>query len=150
MERFVSGKKRENQSMGVRFPFGSVLLFVSFLILCIFTFAVLSLITARNDYQTSKKTAEHESAYYAASNEAEDRIAELNTELKNAGGAGGGVPAGVSFQIPVDDTEVLSVALEAEEETQGPSYRLTRWELVPSGEWNPDQTVPVMTPDVTE
>ncbi len=150
MDRYDSGKKRGDRDTGSRFPFGSVLLFVSFLVLCIFTFAVLSLITARNDYKAGKKAAEHQSAYYAASNEAEDRIAELNAELKNAGGAGGGVPDRVSFQVPVEDTAVLSVALEAEDKGRGPVYRVTRWELVPSGNWSPDRTIPVMPPDVTD
>ena len=101
MDRYDSGKKRGDRDTGSRFPFGSVLLFVSFLVLCIFTFAVLSLITARNDYKAGKKAAEHQSAYYAASNEAEDRIAELNAELKNSGpcvvsgsGRGYGGPVG--------------------------------------------------------
>jgi hypothetical protein len=95
------------------------LLFVCFLALCIFSFAVLSLLTARNEYKISQKTAEHQSSYYAASNKAEDRIAELNEEWKNAEESGKKMPEKVAFQIEVDSESVLSVVVEAESGNTG-------------------------------
>lgn len=107
-------KKRTEEGITFPFPLGMSLLFVCFLALCIFSFAVLSLLTARNEYKISQKTAEHQSAYYAASNKAEDRIAELNEEWKSAEESGKKMPEKVAFQIEVDSESVLSVVVEAE------------------------------------
>lgn len=112
-------KKRTEEGITFPFPLGMSLLFVCFLALCIFSFAVLSLLTARNEYKISQKTAEHQSAYYAASNKAEDRIAELNEEWKDAGESGKKMPEKVAFQIEVDSESVLSVVVEAESENTG-------------------------------
>lgn len=112
-------KKRTGEGITFPFPLGMSLLFVCFLALCIFSFAVLSLLTARNEYKISQKTAEHQSAYYAASNKAEDRIAELNEEWKNAEESGKKLPEKVAFQIEVDSESVLSVVVEAESGNTG-------------------------------
>lgn len=112
-------KKRTEEGITFPFPLGMSLLFVCFLALCIFSFAVLSLLTARNEYKISQKTAEHQSAYYAASNKAEDRIAELNEEWKDAEESGKKMPEKVAFQIEVDSESVLSVVVEAESENTG-------------------------------
>lgn len=112
-------KKRTEEGITFPFPLGMSLLFVCFLALCIFSFAVLSLLTARNEYKISQKTAEHQSAYYAASSKAEDRIAELNKEWKNAEESGKKMPEKVAFQIELDSESVLSVVVEAESVNTG-------------------------------
>lgn len=112
-------KKRTEEGITFPFPLGMSLLFVCFLALCIISFAVLSLLTARNEYKISQKTAEHQSSYYAASNKAEDRIAELNEEWKNAEESGKKMPEKVAFQIEVDSESVLSVVVEAESGNTG-------------------------------
>ncbi|MGO5315423.1 hypothetical protein ACTQ1O_13630 [Bilifractor sp. LCP21S3_A7] len=186
-------KKRTEEGITFPFPLGMSLLFVCFLALCIFSFAVLSLLTARNEYKISQKTAEHQSSYYAASNKAEDRIAELNEEWKNAEESGKKMPEKVAFQIEVDSESVLSVVVEAESENTGEStengtkadtetaaengandniengagassenvmedrtgegaengYRIVEWKVISTGEWEPETTIPVMTPGVS-
>lgn len=198
-------KKRTEEGITFPFPLGMSLLFVCFLALCIFSFAVLSLLTARNEYKISQKTAEHQSAYYAASNKAEDRIAELNEEWKDAEESGKKMPEKVAFQIEVDSESVLSVVVEAESENTGENtengakadtetasengakadtetaaengakdniengagassenvtenrtgegaesgYRIVEWKVISTGEWEPETTIPVMTPGVS-
>lgn len=198
-------KKRTEEGITFPFPLGMSLLFVCFLALCIFSFAVLSLLTARNEYKISQKTAEHQSSYYAASNKAEDRIAELNEEWKSAEESGKKMPEKVAFQIEVDSESVLSVVLEAESENTGENtengakadtetasengakadtetaaengandniengagdssenvmenrtgegaesgYRIVEWKVISTGEWEPETTIPVMTPGVS-
>ncbi|MGO5337456.1 hypothetical protein ACTQZS_11725 [Bilifractor sp. LCP19S3_H10] len=186
-------KKRTEEGITFPFPLGMSLLFVCFLALCIFSFAVLSLLTARNEYKISQKTAEHQSAYYAASNKAEDRIAELNEEWKDAEESGKKMPEKVAFQIEVDSESVLSVVVEAESENTGETtengtkadtetaaengakdniengagassenvmenrtgegaesgYRIVEWKVISTGEWEPETTIPVMTPGVS-
>ena len=145
-------KKRTDQGAAFPFPLGLSLLFVSFLALCIFSFAVLSLLTARNGYRISQKTAEHQSAYYAASNKAEDRIAELNAQWREAKGTGKQPPEKVSFQVAIYSGSVLSVALEGKDTTEEggtAGYQITEWKEISTGEWKPETTIPVMTPGVS-
>ncbi len=59
---------------------GSSSLLVIFLVLCLATFAILTLSSARSDYSFSERLAVHRQAYYGASAEAErvvDRIDEI-------------------------------------------------------------------------
>ncbi len=60
---------------------GSSSLLVIFLILCLVTFAILSLSSAKSDYTFSERLAEHKRAYYEASSRAEDIVAEIDSIL---------------------------------------------------------------------
>lgn len=57
---------------------GSSSLLVIFLILCLVTFAILSLSSARSDYTFSERMAEHKQAYYEASARAETIVAAID------------------------------------------------------------------------
>ena len=49
----------------------------------------------------------------------------------------------VSYQVPVNDKQFLSVVLEllpADEEEDG-FYRVTQWKVVSQAEWNGDNTL---------
>lgn len=54
-------------------------LLVVFLVLCLTTFALLSLSSARSDYSLSEKLAAHRFDYYDASGKAEEIIAQIDT-----------------------------------------------------------------------
>ncbi|MCC6094040.1 MAG: hypothetical protein LIV24_03300 [Eubacterium sp.] len=160
-------KNNTDQESAFPFPFGISLLFVTFLVLGIFTFAVLTLVAAKDDYTMSRKSASHQSAYYMACNKAEDRIAALNRKLKAAGGTGDGLPETVSFQTAIDGSTTLSVTVQAVDAEDGdtvdgdtedretedgditPYYEVTQWKVESAGEWSPAQTVPVMPPSVS-
>ncbi len=60
---------------------GSSSLLVIFLILCLVTFAILSLSSAKSDYTFSERLAEHKRAYYEASARAEDIVGEIDSIL---------------------------------------------------------------------
>lgn len=57
---------------------GTVSLLMIFIVLCMVTFAALSLSSAAGDARSGQKIAEHSSGYYAASNEAEEILASLD------------------------------------------------------------------------
>ena len=57
---------------------GTSTLLLIFLSLCLLTFAVLSLLSARADRNLSRKTADRTTAYYEACNQAENRIGEID------------------------------------------------------------------------
>lgn len=61
---------------------GSSSLLIIFLILCLATFAVLSLSSAKSDYSFSQKLAEHKTAYYNASSQAELIVKEIDALLE--------------------------------------------------------------------
>ena len=63
---------------------GSVSLPMVFIILCLVTFATLSLSSAAGDYKYSKDTARHNTEYYSACNEAERKLKEIDGILWNA------------------------------------------------------------------
>lgn len=76
----TSGSKQKN------FPItniGSVTLLMIFIVLCMITFAALSLSSAASDYQTARKSATHAQEYYKASGRAEKTLAKIDQVLKN-------------------------------------------------------------------
>ncbi len=62
---------------------GSSSLLVIFLVLCLVTFAILSLSSARSDYSFSEKMALHKQEYYEASERAEIVVSEIDEMLYN-------------------------------------------------------------------
>lgn len=72
-------KKDKEQSSFVNI--GSSSLLIVFVILCLATFAILSLSSAKSDFSLSKRLAEHKSSYYKASSNAEAILDEIDTRL---------------------------------------------------------------------
>ena len=63
------------------FNLGTSSILVVFIILCLTTFAVLSLVSARGDYKLSLVQKDRTTAYYSASNQAELKLADLDAAL---------------------------------------------------------------------
>lgn len=76
-------KDREQTSFA---NIGSSSLLIIFLILCLTTFAILSLSSAKSDYSLSERLAEHKSQYYKASSKAEDILEEIDKTLEKLAG----------------------------------------------------------------
>ncbi len=60
---------------------GSVSLIMIFIVLCMVTFAILSLSESTGDYKFTEKLASHTTDYYAASSQAERALAEIDALL---------------------------------------------------------------------
>lgn len=71
-------KKNRNTKGG---NIGSSLILIAFVLLCLVTFAVLSLSTAKADYNLSLLTAKHTQEYYRASNIAQNRLESIAQQL---------------------------------------------------------------------
>lgn len=129
---------------------GSSSLLVIFLALCLATFSVLALSSARSDYTFSKKAAAHREAYYAASNTAEEMLAELDEMILAAREATEAVSwdeaftrslamqltneytydtvnRELYFTVPMTDTQVLSVAVRINAPNDAARYTVIRW-----------------------
>ena len=72
-------KKDKNSSSFT--AIGSSSLLVVFLVLCLATFAILSLSSAKSDYSFTERLAEHKSSYYSACSQAEDTVAAIDNLL---------------------------------------------------------------------
>lgn len=130
---------------------GTSSLLVVFLVLCLATFAVLSLSGARNEAALAERCAERKSAYYQAVSQAErvldtidQSLAASEAEETDAAGAllslNDGALSGTplspmsaedglprfSFSVPTGDSEILSVEFVL----QDSYYTLTCWQLV--------------------
>lgn len=141
-----------------------------FVVLCLITFAVLALSSARADLQYSEQTALRTSHYYEAEGRANRRLKEIDaglleqynssktendylnglevrfvqTEGINLNRTEDGVR--ISFSEKIDDTAELNVELSVwyPDEENDRLYRIEKWQSVSSEEWNPDMTLPVM------
>ena len=127
------------QSMGLGVG-GSSLLMV-FIIVCLTTFATLSLVSANADDKLSRKTAEAASAYYDADSRAVERLAAIDALV--AGGqlaeiTGRGLAeestAGYMFTEAINDRQTLNVTLVVE----NGQCTITSWQVTSGDQWSGD------------
>ena len=132
-------------------------LLVVFLVLCMTTFALLSLSSSKSDYSLSEKLAEHRTDYYSASSMAESVLAQIDqlmeqtyisTEkseyqsalaevLHNRTLDGISVTQGtedglsiLTYQVPRGTRQVLSVKLRITDPSENESYyEILTWQV---------------------
>lgn len=73
--------KKENTSSSFT-NIGLSSLMVVFLVLCLTTFALLTLSTAKSDYSLSEKMADHRTDYYSTCSQAEKILDKIDKELE--------------------------------------------------------------------
>lgn len=152
--------KEKQQSYFVNI--GSSSLLVIFLILCLVTFAILSLSSAKSDHSFSQRLAKHRQVYYEASAKAEETVGEIDLILAGASGSSDGfdhylssVSAAlnesqingisvncnvekddtvISFQIPAGESQSLQVALQVTDYRKAKTYyTIKTWQVVNHG-----------------
>lgn len=111
-----------------------------FVVLCLISFGVLSLVSANADRKLSQKVLERSAAYYDACNMAEEKLCELDTALKKTYqenpdqtdylSAISTLPT--EFTIEISDIQYLEVTLSYlyPESAQEPFYLLQSWRVV--------------------
>lgn len=154
---------------------GSSSLLVVFLVLCLATFAILSLSSAKSDYSFTQRLAEHKSNYYKASSLAENAVAGIDSLLENTYKSKDmtweeyidalnpvlsayetiplsysletGAPV-ISLSVPADDRQSLFVELEVTDPSKNPNYyEIKTWQVKPSNTWESDDTLNLMPID---
>ncbi len=147
---------------------GITSLVLVFVLLCLLTFAVLSLVSAQADLRLSQKSAARTTAYYAAENAANDLLLALIPVLDANAGAPdaesyyAAVQAGaadmeslafdgqgrVSFQVPLGEQQILAVELELlhRPAADGAHYRILRWQAVTGYDWQQEQPLELIRP----
>ena len=129
----------------------SSVLFI-FVILCLVSFAILSLSSSMSDYKLSSRVKENSQPYYDACNTAEEQLASFDKTLKNLYDTGisrSGYYESVgkvkTFAVPVNDIQTLEVEIRIlyPEKPGGSFYDITSWKMDTTGELEYEDTLPV-------
>lgn len=163
--------KRSKQFSFINIGLSSLL--VIFLVLCLTTFSLLSLSSAKSDYSQSRKLADHRSDYYSASSEAEITVSRIDSVLEDISAGYGssnykatlekeleGLSADIvsltletssdgnleiSFEIPIDDRQSLAVKLRVTDPAfENSYYEIAQWQITNTADRNIDDTVQLM------
>ena len=117
---------RKNKSTPPVTTIGVPILLVVFIILCLVTFACLSLSTAKSDYSYSEKNATHKTEYYEACNKAEEYVHDINTGRK---------PPVTYWSVDINNKQALKVKIAPIKgantaNTTNNLYEITAWQVV--------------------
>lgn len=140
---------------------GTSFMVVIFIILSMVIFAVLSLSSALKDSDYSEKKAARTLAYYEANNQAEERLADIDTILGRTTSQNaliqklqaledvtvtpftGSTELKIVYTIPIDDNEVLQVILSTQA-NDGHNYTIQSWTQLTVTEWTSNPNLPVL------
>ena len=119
---------------------GSSSLLLIFVVLCLVSFAALSIVSSNADYKLGQKVMERTKRYYEVSNQAQEAIAGIDEALQDAYEAAAGdsdayfgkVGHTISFNYEISDLQDLEISLEVlYPEKKGDSfYRVTSYKVV--------------------
>ncbi len=142
----MAAKKREiSLNVGT-----SSILFI-FVIICLVSFAVLSLSSAMSDYKLSNRVSANASAYYDACNKAEEILSDTDISLKKLYDTGIS-RAGYfeqtghkkSFAVKVSDIQSLIVEITIKYPSEGEGfYEINSWYLETTKDLEYDDSLPV-------
>ncbi|MBQ8590013.1 MAG: hypothetical protein IJ486_06125 [Firmicutes bacterium] len=116
---------------------GGSSLLVIFAVLCLVTFAVLSLSSTQANIRLAEASRAAVEDYYAADLKAEEILAEIRN---------GNIPEGVSvegdwyrYTCAISETQELQVEVRC----SGTDWEILRWQAVSVMEWNSDERIEV-------
>ena len=147
---------------------GTTSIVLIFVMLSMLTFSVLSLISAQANLRLSRLSADRTTDYYAAENAANDILIQINSALEDAYPLAANAQdftdrvrsaladddtitfsdgSHLSYQVPLGENQVLAVELALTYETadRGNHYLITSWQAVSGYDWNPDDTLHLMS-----
>ncbi len=139
-----------------RIGLGTASLLTVFAVLCLAVFAVLALVVANEQMQLAEKSAQAITDYYNADSGAVDMANELwamyesgnltdTDQLQDIGITAEIAPdsATVGYRVLLDEFRELSVELFFTEQ----GITVSKWQVVPFGDWAPDTSIEVWIPD---
>lgn len=136
-----TNQNKKEFSFGLNIGSSSILLI--FVLLCLISFATLSIISAKADNKLSRKVLDRTTAYYNACNEAEKALAGVDSTLAtvfansaNAEEYFATVGHSKSYTITISDLQTLQVNIEIlyPETDDGTFYSVTSWQVLTTGE----------------
>ena len=150
----MAGAPKKKASFGTTMGVTSIIAILVILVLVVFS--ALSIATSKADLKLSQKTSDGVIAFFAADSAAIDMMVEIyaiveadsewETTLENSGyiietDENGDVSIG--YTVPVDDFRNLNVKLNVDEDG---NLGRSLWQVVPSQEWVPDESVNLYMP----
>ena len=158
---------KDKHQLPIGIGISSILLI--FVILCLLTFAVLSLVSANADYKLVKKSSAHTHEVYEAENSANELMDEIDSILKSTYQSsdssnylkqvqqnltsldGISFPSKdqIAYEVKVNEHKTMQVVLLLNSEIKkGDSfYQIETWKLINTQTWEADDTLPVYTGD---
>ncbi len=116
-------KKKKNGGMGI----GTSMVLVVFVLFCLITFAALSYVTSRADYNKSVAASQSVKDYYDACSRMEKRIVEIDTSSLYGPGAT------FDYVEPIDDNRSLYVTLVYTGDEKNP-FKISKWSSAASSD----------------
>lgn len=156
---------KNKTSVGV----GASSILVIFVVLCLVTFAVLSLVSAKADKNLSGKSVEHLKEYYEAENTAYFALGQIDKILadlyvddsagyknavKNEFSANEDITVidengiiRLEYSVEISETQELSVEISVDtpKNAKDGFYTITRWQTVSTAQWHPSGGMAVLT-----
>lgn len=158
---------KDKHQLPIGIGISSILLI--FVILCLLTFAVLSLVSANADYKLVKKNSAHTHEVYEAENSANELMDKIDFILKSTYQSsdssnylkqvqqnltsldGISFPSKdqIAYEVKVNEHQTLQVVLLLNSEIKkGDSfYQIETWKLINTQTWEADDTLPIYTGD---
>lgn len=145
--------------------FGTSLMLVVFMVLCLTAFASLSLSGALRDYGYSQKSAQKTKEYYEADAKAQHKLADIAKVLRQVSEEYPesyaehamqelqkipDITVGdtVSWQVRMNESQALQVELRLKDSIKSDSlYEISCWREVSTQKWNSETTLPVIGSD---
>lgn len=148
-------RRKKNSYPGIQI--GTSYLLVIFVILCLVTFAALSLSSAKREQMYSQQLADRETAYCKANADAADIMVQIDDALRSENPVealqkleGLTVETGekeldISYTVPVTKSQQLEVEIFANPEKR--KQKIVKWKETASGGWEEKATLPVLGSD---
>lgn len=148
---------------------GTASIVLIFVLLCLLTFSVLSIVSAKADLNLSTKSANRTSEYYEAENKANDILqiiseslskyagsssflTEVRTDLEGKDGITFSSGDSLEYHVTINENQELFVSLQlfSEPGEDGSYYQIEAWKVENTHEWNNDTSVPVLNDDTMD
>lgn len=113
---------------------GSSSILVIFIVLCLTTLAVLSMVSASSDYKLSRKIADRTTDYYNAVNKAEEKLAATDFNASKG--------SEIEYTVPVNDSQQLHVIVDVDDSA---SYTIKEWKVENTNAWQADDTLTLIS-----
>ena len=131
----------KNETSGSHVGTASILLI--FTVLSIISFATLTLVNSKADYNLSSNLAERQKNYYNACHKGNAFVAAVNSGYET-----GAVDGIIKESIPISDNQSLDIALIVNSAKNSlnldNSKNIAQWQVVNNGDYDYDTTLPVM------
>lgn len=151
----MNDKKKRFSGLSFSNGVGSSSLLVIFIILCLVSFATLSIVSANADYKLSNKVLDRTTAYYEASNQAEQQLAQLHqtlaaayTDSSSAEEYFGKTGYDAYYQFPISDLQSLEVKVDIvyPKSANSALYQIRSWQVILTGDLEYESTLDLFEP----